>query len=283
MATRRAHRVELVTFGSPRYRTVEAGGLLVTDAEFPAGAHLCTHVHDRTCVATTVAGRFDSRMRGQSYWSRPSMVLTEPAEERHDNVFGTGGARVLVVQPDGRRLEELRPFAGFLNRINHVADLEAGLIARRLVGEVARPDAVTPLAVEALGLELIAVVARRFEPGGAMRAAPRWLEHVRERLHDAFDEPATLAELSAIAGVHPGHLTRVFRRAYGRSIGAYQRGARLDWAAGQIAAGASLASVSSSAGFADQSHFTRAFKRQFGRTPGQYRAAALLDFAAGSD
>jgi AraC family transcriptional regulator len=271
MPSREAHRVELVTFGSPRFRTIEAGGLLVTDALFPPGARLCTHVHDRTCVATTLAGRFDSRMHGRSHWSRPSMVLTEPAEERHDNAFGTTGARVLVVQPDGRRLECFRPFTGFLDRINHFGDVQVGLLARRLIGEIAAPDAVTPLAVEALGLELIAVAARRFAPAKAASAPPRWLERVRERLHDAFDQPASLSHLAAIAGVHSGHLTRAFRRHYGQSVGAYQRAVRLEWAAGQLAAGEPLAVVAASAGFADQSHFTRAFKRQFGRTPGQYR------------
>jgi AraC family transcriptional regulator len=276
MASGHAHRVELVTFGSPRFRTVEAGGLLVTDAEFPPGSRLCTHVHDRTCVATTLAGRFDSRMYGRSHWSKPSMVLTEPAEEKHDNAFGTSGARVLVVQPDGRRLESFRPFSGFLNQINHFGDVQVGLLARRLVAEIGSPDAVTPLAVEALGLELLAVAARRFAPDTEESRTPPWLERVRERLHDAFEDRASLSELAAMAGVHPGHLTRAFRRCYGRSVGAYQRGVRLDWAAGRLSAGEPLAAVSSSAGFADQSHFTRAFKRQFGRTPGQYRAAVSL-------
>lgn len=273
MASRAPHRVELVTFGSPRFRSIEAGGLLVTDAEFPAGARLCPHVHDRTCVATTLAGRFDSRMRGRSHWSRPSMVLTEPAEERHDNAFGTSGARVLVVQPDGRRLEYLRPFTGFVDAINHFGDAQVGLLARRLVAEIAAPDTVTPLAIEALGLELLAVAARRFVPDTPEPEVPRWLERVRERLHDGFDEPVGLSCLAGLAGVHPGHLTRTFRRHYGQSVGAYQRAVRLEWAAGQLAAGAALADVSSGAGFSDQSHFTRAFKRQFGRTPGQYRAA----------
>lgn len=282
MPSRDSRRVELVTFGSPRFRTIEAGGLLVTDAEFPPGARLCTHVHDRTCVATTLGGRFDSRMHGRSHWSLPSMVLTEPAEERHDNAFGTTGARILIVQPDGRRLECFRPFSGFLDRINHFGDVQAGLLARRLIGEIAAPDAVTPLAVEALGLELLAVAARRFAPDRPAAAPPRWLERVRDRLHDELDQPPSLSGLAAIAGVHPGHLTRAFRRYYGQSVGAYHRAVRLEWAAGRLSAGAPLAVVSSSAGFADQSHFTRAFKRQFGRTPGQYRAAAAVKNTAES-
>ena len=275
MPFRGANRVELVSFGSPRFQSAEAGGLLVTHAVFPPRDRLCPHVHERTCVATTLYGSFDSGMRGRSHWSRSAMVLTEPAGERHDNTFGAAGARVLVVQPDGRRVELLRPFAGFLDSINHFSDPHIALLARRLSLEIARPDGVTPLAIEALGLELLAVAARRFASRAAGRSVPPWLARVRDRLHDGFADSVTLWELAAIAGVHPGHLTRMFRRHFGRSVGAYQREVRLDWAAGQLGAcGDRLAAIAASAGFSDQSHFSRAFRQRFGCTPGEYRARA---------
>jgi AraC family transcriptional regulator len=269
--TRRRDPVEPVTFGSPRFCHLETGGLLVTYAEFPSGTYLRPHVHDRTCVATTLAGAFDSRMRGRSHWSQASMVLTEPVGERHDNRFGSSGAEVVVVQPDTARSDLLRPFDGLLSSINHFADTRLALLARRLSVELKHPDAVTPLAVEAIGLELLATAARRFTPDRARRA-PRWLLRVRDRLH-ADSETRTLTELSAIAGVHPGHLTRAFRRHFGQSIGAYARDRRLDWSARQLAdSEQSLSTIASSAGFTDQSHFTRMFRRRFGCPPGAFRA-----------
>ena len=265
-------RVEPITFGSPRFRSIEAGGLLITDALFPPRERLCAHVHARTCVATTLDGTFDSRMRGRSHWSRASMLLTEPAGERHENLFGPSGAHVLVVQPDSRRLELLRPFTRFLDSINHLTDPHVGLLARRLSIEIARPDELTPLAAEALGLELLAVAARQFTAAGSS-CAPAWLARVRERLHDDFADAPTLHALARIAGVHPGHLTRVFRRHYGRSIGAYLRDVRLEWSARRLAASEDpLIAIAAAAGFADQSHFTRAFKARFGCTPGRYRS-----------
>ena len=266
-----AVRVEPITFGSPRFRSIEAGGLVITDAMFPPGERLCAHVHERTCVATTLDGSFDSRMRGRSHWSRASMMLTEPAGERHENVFGQRGAHVLVVQPDSLRVDLLRPFTGFLDSINHLTDRQAGLIARRISMEIARPDDLTPLAVEALGLELLAAAARQFTI--APRAVPAWLARVRDRLHDGFADAPTLDALSRLAGVHPGHLTRMFRRHYGRSIGAYLRDVRLDWTARQLASSDEpLSAIAAAAGFSDQSHLTRAFKGRFGCTPGQYRS-----------
>ena len=267
---------EAVSFGSPRFRTLEAGGMLVTDARFPPGAFLPPHVHDRTCVATTLEGSFDSRMRGRSHWSTASMVLTEPAGERHDNRIGTAGARVLIVQPDASRLETLRPFSSFLSSIRHSGELSVSALARRLSLELSCRDAVTALAVEGLGLELLATAARAF-PLAAAPAIPAWCRRVRERLHDHWQQPPTLAELSAIAGVHPGHLTREFRRHYGCSAGTYLRRRRLDWAAERLArSDEPLAAIAASAGFADQSHFTRQFRAQFGCTPAAFRRSGRL-------
>jgi AraC-like DNA-binding protein len=88
-------------------------------------------------------------------------------------------------------------------------------------------------------------------------------------------DPARLDLLEPFAGVHPVHLTRVFRLHYGTPVGAYVRGLRLDWAAGRLtASGQCIAEIALQAGFYDQSHFTRAFKRRFGLTPRAYRRAA---------
>jgi AraC family transcriptional regulator len=246
--------------------------MLVTDALFPPGAYLSPHVHERACVATTLLGSFDSRMRGRSHWSEASMMLCEPAGERHDNRIGSGGARVLIVQPDARRLELLRPFAEFLDVIHHRGSPGVAMIARRLSLEVARPDGLTPLAVEGLGLELLATAARAFETD-SREAAPAWLGRVRARLHDDFAASPALDELAALAGVHPGHLTRAFRQHYGSSIGSYLRSLRLDWASKRlVVSDEPLAAIAAAAGFADQSHFTRSFRASFGCTPAVYRS-----------
>jgi AraC-like DNA-binding protein len=182
---------------------------------------------------------------------------------------------VLVVQPDGRRVDLLRPFSRFLDSINHFVDPQVALLARRLSLEVRQPDAVTPLAIEALGLEVLSVAARRFAGRGGSSRVPPWLLRVRDRLHDGVAETVTLTELAGIAGVHPGHLTRAFRRFYGSSVGAYQRDLRLDWTARQLVTNVEpLSAIAVEAGFADQSHLTRTFRRRFGCTPGEYRLAA---------
>lgn len=271
------HRLEPITYGSPRFRSLESGGFLVTDAYFPTGSVLPRHVHDRTCVALPIDGAFDSIMLGRSHWSEPGMIVTEPAGEVHANRFGPGGTRIVIVQPDSGREELLRPCRGFLDAINHVTDPRATLLARRLMAELASPDDSSALAVEALALEVL-VVGARATAADADRPAPPWLLRVRDRLRDECLRPHDLQSLAADAGVHPAHLTRAFRRRFGCSIGSYVRSARLDWAVGRMTtSGDLLAEIAIAAGFADQSHFTRVFRRRFGWTPARYRARVRGD------
>jgi AraC family transcriptional regulator len=260
-----------ISYGSPSFRSVEAGGLLVTDAYFPPHSRLPRHVHDRTCVAVPLDGAFDSEMRGRSHWSPAGTLITEPAGEAHANRFGSTGARIAIVQPDMQREALLRPCAGLLGAIHHRADSRVALVARQLALEVSASDAAAMLAVEALALELLVVCARAVTPEERGRT-PAWLVRIRDRLHDEFRQPHDLASLAREAGVHPAHLTRAFRRRYGRSIGRYLRLIRIEWAAGRLASSDDLlADVAVAAGFSDQSHFTRLFRQQFGCTPARYR------------
>jgi AraC family transcriptional regulator len=266
-----------VTLGSSRSRGVDVDGFLVTRVSFPPLLRLPMHTHERATVAVILRGSFDGLMR---YTSRPcpaATVLTEPPGELHGNLFEQAGAEVLTVQPDPARQELLEPFAGLLGEVNHLRDTAVAAVAGRAAGELGAPDDVTPFAVEGLILELLALTARlrRGPVIGTERRPPRWLGQARALLHDRYSEHLTVAEVAAAVGVHPVHLTRVFRRHYGTPVGAYLRGLRLDWAAGRLAAAdLSIAQIALQAGFYDQSHFTRAFKCRFGLTPLAYRRSA---------
>ena len=128
---------------------------------------------------------------------------------------------------------------------------------------------------ESLGLELLGAV---FRDPGAGRAEPAWLKRVVARLRDDPAARVSVASLAAEAGVHPVHLARVFRRHRGETIASYVRRVRVQRAArllarrdADVANTASLASVASALGFADQSHMTRAFRRVAGTTPAVLR------------
>lgn len=107
-----------------------------------------------------------------------------------------------------------------------------------------------------------------------MSAARRALWYI-ESHHAA---PIALADIAAVVGLSPFHLSRLFQASTGTSLVRYLRGRRLSEAARRLASGASdILEVALGAGYGSHPTFTRAFGEQFGRTPEQVRAQGLGD------
>jgi AraC family transcriptional regulator len=268
-------RLEPVHLGSPQFVTREQGPFLLTDAWFPPGLRLPPHEHDRPVVAITLAGGWNSVMRRRSYDCMSASVLIEPAGERHGNQFGSAGGRVVILQPDlnARDSFECAARAFEVPRSSRVA--AAPLLAHRLRHELHASDALAPIAVEALCLELLATAGRAASRGD--RVPPAWYARTIDYLHAHAREPMTLAQVAHAAGVHPAHLAREFRRHARTSVAAYVRSLRVEWAAGELArSDRPIAEIAAAAGFADQSHLTRIFRRHIGRTPHAFRTARVV-------
>lgn len=260
-----------VTMGARRAREREYGAFRFTAAAFPAGEVLERHTHDRVTFAVMLEGGFDLLIGGRRLPCPAGTVLTEPAGESHANEIGGGGARVLVTQPD-LGADFPRSCARLLDRVNHFESQAICRLARRLARGLATPDDVTPLESQALALEMLAIATRLDGVRSRYAKPPAWFRLVEQQIHDRFREPLTIESLAEQAGVHPAHLTRVFRERYGTSPGQYVRRLRLEWAAQQLIAGTEPVSrVALRAGFADQAHLTRAFRRHWGVPPARYR------------
>ncbi len=107
------------------------------------------------------------------------------------------------------------------------------------------------------------------------RALPGWLRRARELLDDAPAAPLTVADVAAVAGVHPVHLARAFRRAFGCSPGEHLRQRRLARAqALLLTTRLPLAEIALRVGFSDQSRMTHAFAAAVGCAPGRVRRLA---------
>jgi AraC family transcriptional regulator len=268
-----ARSADPVSFGSPRFVSVEAGACLVTDAWFPPYASLRSHHHDRPIAAITLAGSGFSVLGAREVVMQTAGVHTEPAGDTHSNRFGTAGAHVIAIQPDPSAEELLRPCGNVLTEVHSLTLPEAQPIGCRLQREIAAPDSVSRLAIEAACLELLVAGARALQANWPSDSrAPRWLKRVIDHMHACFLQSPTLSEIGDVGGVHPAHLAREFRRVYRQSPATYLRKLRLEWAAGRLVRGEeSLADLAAASGFADQSHFTRAFRRHTGLTPAAYR------------
>jgi AraC family transcriptional regulator len=137
--------------------------------------------------------------------------------------------------------------------------------------ELAVRDTASPLAIEALLTEAAVDMARQRTRAIGL-GPPLWLERTTALLQDEYARSLSLSDVSTAAGVHPAHLSRVFRRFHGCTIGEYLRKVRVEEACRQlVSSDATVADIALRLGFADQSHLCRTIKRITGTTPTRYR------------
>jgi AraC family transcriptional regulator len=260
-----------VTLGSPWFRTVDTATCRATEVRFGAGDVLHPHSHDRPILAVMLSGSFDTAIAGRRFECLPDCAWTEPCEERHANYIGRRGARVLAIQPDPHDHALFGTIERLIEAVAHVRDPLISLDARRVLAEMDRGDALARLAIDALLVGMLVRVSRS-QGSHLERRAPLWLDRVRERLHDEFRSPPSLAGLAETAGVSPTHLCHVFRTQLGTTVGEYVRRVRANWSAEQLRmTDQSLSAIAVEAGYADQSHFTRETRRLLGARPSEFR------------
>ena len=92
-------------------------------------------------------------------------------------------------------------------------------------------------------------------------------------LEQQLDEPLTLEQVAAHAGLSTHHFSRLFTARMGRSVMAHVRARRLVRGARRLCAepDLKLVDLAFDCGFESQEAFTRAFKRVFGVSPGRFR------------
>lgn len=264
------HQDSPLTLGSV-VRSMSAGGFDVIVSRYRPFESHPYHVHDRPAFVYVMAGDVEVRTGGDSQHCRQASMRLIPAGDRHQTRYGAHPARALVMGIGDDRSSDFRTRSSVLDRPSyHAPYTPATVYAERVLREMMRNDFATPLAIEALMLELLTSGARGFR---AESRAPVWLIRVRDRVDAEFRSQLSLTSLAIDAGVHPVHLSRTFRRTYGRSIAQHQRDLRLEWATAQLIAGDSpLSRIAVDAGFADHSEFTRRFTESKGVTPSRFRA-----------
>lgn len=247
------------------------GAFRLSESVYGADTVLPPHAHGRAYLGLVVNGGHRETTGRHERDCRPSTVVFHPAAERHANRFSPAGGRIFRLEFDEGWLTRLREWDARLSRPVESHGGPLSQIASRIFSEFHARDAVSPLMIEGLALEFATWVVRGDEVPAAGRT-PAWLRTAVESLHGRFAEEIHLDQIASLAGVHPAHFSRVFRKHYRCSVGQYVRRLRVDLAARELAESQrSIADIAAQLGFADQSHFSRVFVRMIGSTPGRYR------------
>jgi len=260
-----------VNVGHTSVRQREVGAFRVSDTVYYAGLHIPSHYHERACISVIVSGCIVQRFPGREVRCPAGGILVKPPGERHIDTWAAE-SRHLIVEPDAAGEASLGSVARVANEVRSGVDPGAAALSRLLFQELRRDDDLSDLALEGLVLQLLARVGRMPRPPSGARR-PGWLRRVEQRLREDFRSAPRLAELGALAGVHPSYVSRTFGAVHGRTIGAYLRELRLEAARAELTqSDRPLAEVALRAGFSDQSHMTRELRRATGLTPARYRA-----------
>ncbi len=260
------------THGKPS-AALDFGPFHATDATYEAGLDVPRHDHLRPGFTLTLMGSYTEKFRRHEEVAPAGSVLVKPAHALHSNRYDSAGCRCFLIGVDLEYLASHRQVAKAIKTVTLHTSGPVPDIMRRMYGEFRAGRAACALILEGLGLELAALALRSADRSAPGRP-PHWLRAIREQLDAATRGPAPrLSALATSAGIHPVHLSRAFRAAYGCAPGYYLRRVRVDHARQLLCdSEMSLAQVAQALGYYDQSHFTTVFRRVTGTTPARYRA-----------
>ncbi|MBS1789050.1 MAG: helix-turn-helix transcriptional regulator [Acidobacteria bacterium] len=245
-------------------------GLILSDLVHNEGKSLPAHSHELGFFSLLLDGAYREFYRTRTIDYEPMTITWHPPGISHRDEIGQEGGTFFTVEVQSSWLDRLREFAAVPESLYDATGGELTWLAMRLYREHKEAQLASPLVIEGVMLEMLAIATRQRMPNE--KRPPLWLHRVVQRLREEFQQNLTTGDLAAEAGVHPVHLAAVFRQFHNQTVGEYQQQLRVQFAARQLGnRELPLAEIAQVAGFSDQSHLTRIFKRFSGMTPGAFR------------
>jgi AraC family transcriptional regulator len=250
---------------------LRANGLVLSECRYAPNTIVPHHSHKNPYFNITLEGSQNEDFGEGTREYRPSTVAFHPTDEVHSELIGSKGMRCLHVEFSTGWLQSHCLGAETVRRSMHFEGGQLNWLGLRIYREFVEADEASPLAIEGLVLETLAMVSRH-STTRIERGLPPWLKQAHTILLDGYGDAHSLTDIATTVGIHPVHLARVFRRHYRSSVGEYLCRLRIDASCRAILHSKSaLSQIALSAGFADQAHFTRTFKRLIGMTPSEFR------------
>jgi len=231
------------------------------------------HVHDQVgYFCLILQGGYTEYSRHQNRKFGPATLLYHSPGEAHSDKFSNQETRLFCVWVGGERLRAVRDHTTAADNSVQFTRGPALQLAFRMYKEFRSLDELSPLVIEGLTLELLAETFRAAQREVKYFDQP-WITQARDLIQARFNDTFVVSEIAESVGVHPVHLTRVFRRRFGCTVGEYVRQLRVDFACRELSNSRKpLAEIATTAGFCDQAHLSRTLKRFTGMTPVEFRS-----------
>lgn len=248
-------------------------GLTLDISNYIPNRKMSHHAHEFAAFSFILCGSYDETIEKKHVRiCKPNMTVFHPSNETHSVNFHNVTTKIVRVSLNNRWLEKFNEPSFTFNQPATLESETTSNLFKKIYTEFCTPDSFSSFAIEGLTLELFAVMGRNASCRKEENKTPRWLDAVREMLHENYSGETTLQSLAESAGVHPVYLARQFRKFYHMTVGDYIRQLRIEKASHQLSnTKQSISEIALATGFYDQSHFSNVFKKHTGMTPVEFR------------
>ncbi len=231
---------------------------------YAPGESQSRHCDPEPRVSIVVEGEFAEETERFAGKIAVGAILMKSPEGAHSTKFGAAGAMIVsLIFREGDFNQLVAPLSGgwrLIDKTEGIRDAARLLEAVRVGSDCAIKAA------------LADCTAAEAPADRSVRIHPVWLARLRDELQETGLRSVDVAAVGRSAGVHPAHVSRLFRRVHGESISDFARRHAVRRAMTALRADpTSLAEAAAVAGFYDQSHMNRAFRAVAGVTPLQWR------------
>jgi len=244
-------------------------GLIISKNTYTENYYSSWHYHENCYFALILKGGSLERRKGNDIECRPGLLLFYNTQEPHKNEKYLPGSKNFNIEFQNSWFENMHIEKKALEGGMIIKDVVVKSLFLKIMAEAVEPDTDMQLSIEASILQCFSVLKNENKN---YLSAPVWLIQIKELLNETKDHSYSLGELSILFGVHPVTISKLFPHFFQCTIGEYIRKIKIEKSLSLLPKKhISLASISSTCGFADHGHFTRVFKKHTGFTPSQYR------------
>lgn len=243
--------------------------LVITDTEYTHD-WVDWHTHQNPYFTFLLAGSMQETNKKHTYECSAGTLLFHNWQDAHCNVKHPVYTRGFHIELEHRFFEhyqlQLNKMEGSMMLDNPMFKL----LFRKMYMQTRFTAAVENLAISESLFKVFGLLQNTDRQETAKQ--PKWVNKIKEVLHEHDSTLLSWDMLASIAEVHPVHLSRQFPKYFNTTVGDYLKKLRIEQAVNLLThTQIPLIQLAYQCGFADQSHFIRSFKNDIGVTPLQYR------------